>query len=161
MKKYLFIIFFFFTAILNTYGQDNIKAMFEKSWSSDDTLEKRTLRENIIKLSPDSEYGLFCKAWILSTWNNYLSAEEFYSKAINKKNNFWQAYFNRGTMNLNLQKYNEALSDFKKSIELNPNDAEAYGYLGISNYYLTNYQEAISNSTKSISINSNNADAYN
>jgi tetratricopeptide (TPR) repeat protein len=153
IKKALLSLVILFSLLSSAYTQ-TVKEMFEKSWSTEDTTEKRTLRIEIAKNSPDSEYGLFCKAWLMFE-NDKSGAIDLYTQAIKIKQNFWEAYYNRGWNYNALKKYSEAISDYTKSIEINPDYDKAYANRGRSYFEFKKYSEAISDFTKAIEINSN------
>lgn len=53
------------------------------------------------------------------------SAEDFYSRAIEKDAEFKQAYLYRGVQRFHAERYEEAIQDFTKAIDLDPNYLEA------------------------------------
>lgn len=124
------IILFVITAVtlisLKVDAQDDPKDLFEKSWITEDTTEKKNLREKIIELYPDSEYGLFCKGWFKTEKGEYEDAVAFFNNAIKQNNEFWQAYYHRGNSYGVLKEYSKAISDISKALELNPGYGEGY-----------------------------------
>lgn len=159
MIKYLLLAIVFFILHSSTYSQDKVKDLFNQSWSITDTVQKKLLREQIIKLSPDSEYGLFCKAWIYSLSNDGSQAIAFYTKSININSKFWQAYFNRGYTYFELEDYKKSLTDFKEIIKLFPDIknlwSEAwniYVFIGRCYYMLDDYKNSITYYSGAIDI---------
>ncbi|HEY5122238.1 MAG TPA: tetratricopeptide repeat protein [Ignavibacteria bacterium] len=157
MKKYYLFIFIFF--IFQTYliSQDKVKDLFEKSWVTEDTTQKRLLREQIVKSSPESEFGLFCKAWFYDIENDKEKAIEYYTKAINKNKSFWQAYVNRGITYFDLKDYDNSLTDYNTVLKLKPDIKKEwkdvfwlYYEIGRTNYMKGDFQSAIINYTTSI-----------
>jgi len=158
-QQTLFIVLLFFVSAMANC-QVSMNEKFEKSWNTSDTIEKRMLREDIAVKSPDSEYGLFCRAWFLTLKSDNVAALEMYSKAIELKSDFWQAYNNRGILYAGLADYDKAVTDYTKTIELNPVFADAYINRGILYQNLKDYTKAISDYNKAISINPNDAETY-
>jgi tetratricopeptide (TPR) repeat protein len=83
-----------------------------------------------LKHKPDAEAFDTVGNWL---WNNldYKNSEAYYSKAIELKPNFAEAYCHRGNIEQFKSIYgstrlNEALADYDKAIELKPDLAEAY-----------------------------------
>ena len=64
--------------------------------------------------------------------SNYIGAIEFFTKAIDYKNNFEEAYYGRGQAKYLLKDYYGAITDFTNAIDLNPNLFNAYFYRGFS-----------------------------
>ncbi len=159
-KHFTLVVFYIFFLAFSLQSQDDVKELFDQSWDIKDTVEKRRLRERIIKLSPASEYGLFSRAYLFYLAEDNTTAIELYSQAINKNSIFWQAYFNRGVAYDDLKKYDEAISDYSKSISINPNFAKNYNRRGYDYYFKEKYDEAISDFTKAIIINPNDDYAY-
>jgi tetratricopeptide (TPR) repeat protein len=56
----------------------------------------------------------------------YEDAISYFTRAIEKKPNYLEAYFYRGTAKSNLKDYKGAIADYDKVIELDPNHADAY-----------------------------------
>ena len=71
-------------------------------------------------------YGLF--AWARQKDND--NAIELYTRAIAEKNDFSEAYHNRGVRYGKKGDYNQAIKDYGKAIELNPQYAKAYNNRG-------------------------------
>ena len=66
---------------------------------------------------------------------NYDRAMEDYHRAINKKNDFFEAYYNRGILWRRLDRLDDALADFNLAIAFSERYAEAYqnrGYLKLA-----------------------------
>jgi len=127
MKRLILILITIVTLIsINVNAQDEPKELFEKSWISEDSTEKRILREKIIELYPDSEYGLFCKGWFKTEKSEYKDAIVCFDDAIKLNNEFWQAYYQRGNAYGVLKDYSKALSDISKALELYPGYGEGY-----------------------------------
>ena len=102
--------------------------------------------------------------WVLGLQKDYQGAIEMYTKAIELKPSFEDAYFNRAQNYLKLKKYDEAITDFTKTISINPKAADAYNGRGYV-YYLA-YQgeddtdKALADFAKAIELDPKNPMAY-
>ena len=83
-----------------------------------------------------------------------------YTKVIEIKPDFFEAYYNRGYSRDELQNYKGAISDYTKAIEINPTDADAYHNRGISKANLQDHKGAIADYDKAIEIDPAYATAY-
>ena len=70
------------------------------------------------------------------------------------------AFFARGVINNNLNKHDEAISDFNEAIRLNPNFAETYVLRGLANSNSGKHDEAISDFNEAIRLNPSFDAAY-
>ena len=82
-----------FTAVF-VYSQDSVKVMFDKLWVTKDKTERKILKEKIIEMSPDSEYGLLCRSMLKET--DSTTKIDLCTQAIDLRNDFWEAYLQRG-----------------------------------------------------------------
>lgn len=159
------LILFVLTAILlisqNTFAQEDPKELFEKSWTTNDTAEKRVLREKIIELSPDSEYGLFCKAWFKTEKDEFEAAVELLNDAIKLNNEFWQAYYHRGNTYGALKNYQNAVSDISKALDINPGYGAGYFVRGATYVMgLGNIEKGCEDFQKAVSLGYEKAGEY-
>lgn len=158
----------------NTTAETNdpIAALFKKSLETQNIEEKKKIRLEIMRKSPMSAYGYFCRAWLeeLKTGNPEAKkrftkqAIVYYTKAIEINPLFAEAYSERGNAYGNLKQYQEAIADFTKAIEINPKFWEAYYLLGFIYHYYQwsseNIQKCIELYTKSIELRPDFARAY-
>ena len=84
-----------------------------------------------------------------------------YTKAIELKSDYADAYNNRGIAYANKGDLDSAITDYTKAIELKPNYADAYNNRGIAYGYKGEYDPAIEDFTKAIQLKPDYADAYN
>ena len=91
---------------------------------------------------------------------NYQQAISEYSRAINVKSNFAEAYNNRGNAYTKIQNYQQAMQDLQTAARLNNFDSRIHNNLG--NVYLlqNNYNSAISEYSQAINLNPNLFTAY-
>jgi tetratricopeptide (TPR) repeat protein len=57
---------------------------------------------------------------------NHIGAIKDFTKAIDKDDNYAEAYYNRGTVKMNISDFPGALSDLSEAIKLNPKQINAY-----------------------------------
>ncbi len=84
----------------------------------------------------------------------------FFSKAIELKPNYINAYINRGVAYDQLKMYEAAISDYDTVIHLNPDNLMAYNNRGISKANLGQYDDAIKDYDKVIQIDDKFLAAY-
>ena len=84
----------------------------------------------------------------------------YYNKAIELDPNNSAAYYNRGSLKINLNEYEEAIKDFNKAIELDHNYLYAYNNRGNVKYKLGQYEEAIKDYNRAIELDNNDSIAY-
>ena len=89
----------------------------------------------------------------------YLEALVSYNKAIKIKNDYIDAYINRGVSLNKLEKFEDAINDFNFVIKIQPLNPKAHNNLGNVFKKLKNYDEAISSYNKAININQNYLEA--
>ena len=83
-----------------------------------------------------------------------------FTEAIRINSNDADAYYNRGVVYAQQQKWDLALADFTQAIKLNPDDAEAYNNRGVVYRNQQKWDLALADFTQAIRINSNYALAY-
>ena len=93
------------------------------------------------------------RALAKSCLQEYASAIEDYTKAIELKPGFAMAYNNRGADKNELKDYNGALNDYTKAIELDPSYEMAYYNRGIVYINLSQYEKAIADFSKALKLN--------
>ena len=95
----------------------------------------------------------------------YNDAISDYTFAINKKNDYWQAYNNRAICEIGNKNYISAINDLTKTIELNPDIPSAYYLRGVAktesgkdgcNDFIIAYQRGFANAKAAITEYCNN-----
>ncbi|UPY80875.1 hypothetical protein FH581_017130 (plasmid) [Leptospira weilii] len=114
---------------------ENVQALYRTSVETRDVAKKKEIRNQIIQLSPDSEYGLFSKAWFKELEGEFTQSEELYSEAIIINSKLSMAYLNRGRIRLRNSNNQGAISDFLTAKELEPRNSEIYSFLCYSMRY--------------------------
>ncbi len=87
-------------------------------------------------------------------------AIDYYSKAIELNPKYTNAYYNRGLVKTQLDKYDEAIEDYTKVITLDSNNVNGYYKRASSYYSLKKYKEALKDYDKVIALEPNNAQTY-
>jgi Flp pilus assembly protein TadD len=87
-------------------------------------------------------------------------AVNYWTQAINSKQNTAIAYSNRGLAYYDLKQYQKAVHDYSRAIELDPNYAAAYNNRGNSYYALNAYQQALQDFDQSLKLEPKYAKAY-
>jgi len=106
-------------------------------------------------------YKLFFAGVMYRRAGKYEEAIDRYTKAIDLKPNFSQAFNNRGVVYYNMRKNGKAMADYDKAIELNPNFGKAYNNRGLVYARNEKYGLAIDEYDKAIERKSDYAEAYN
>ena len=83
-----------------------------------------------------------------------------YTKAIQLKSDYTNAYYNRGVIYCKKRKYEYAIEDFTKVIQLNPNDADAYYNRSVAYRIKGKVDHAIEDYNRAIQLNPDSADTY-
>ncbi|EMJ72816.1 tetratricopeptide repeat protein [Leptospira interrogans] len=86
----------FFMVILNIFAVDvpNVKELYRLSIETKEVEKKKEFRQKILTLAPESEYGIFSKAWFKEIAGDYSQAEELYSEAILLNSKLTMAFLN-------------------------------------------------------------------
>ena len=87
-------------------------------------------------------------------------AIEYYSKVIELKPQYAEAYNNRGAAKSTSGDYQGAIADYDKVIAINPESAEAYNNRGVARIDSGDHQGAIADYNKAIALNPKFAIAY-
>ena len=109
--------------------------------------------------------GLTAVEWVnkgyeAGTANRWEEAKDAFTKAIELKPDYAEAYVKRGVAYGSLSDYQQAIKDFTNAIQLKPDYTEAYYNRGVTYVKLGNYQQAIEESTKAIQLKPDYAEAY-
>ncbi len=102
----------------------------------------------------------FNEAFNVHKTKKYQEALNLYTKAIELKPNYKDAYNNRGSAKDSLGEYEQAIKDYTKAIELDPSYAFVYNNRGFARIYLEDYAGALRDLNKAIRLNPKEADYY-
>lgn len=110
-------------------------------------------------------YENYLRGVVCQKRRDYDKAIEYYSKTIQLKPDFVEAYNNRGDVYAEKHDRDQAIQNYNKAIELSPNFAEAYNnrgviYLWQSNFELHKRELAKQDFTKAIEFKPDCAETY-
>jgi hypothetical protein len=92
--------------------------------------------------------------------NRYEEALESYSRALELKPDYPDAYNNRGITLHDLKRYEEALESYSRALELKPDYPDAYNNRGITLHDLKRYEEALESYSRALELKPDYPDAY-
>jgi tetratricopeptide (TPR) repeat protein len=98
--------------------------------------------------------------WDGKKYTDQKLAIEYLNNAIKLKQDFVDAYNNRGIAYASLGQYQQAIEDYNKAIRLQPDFAVAYNNRGVAYDSLHQYQQAIEDYNKAIRLKLDFFDAY-
>ena len=90
----------------------------------------------------------------------YSNAIADFTKAIELKPDYAEAFYFRGSNYYSKSEYDHAIADFTKAIELKPDYAEAYAFRGFVYNKQDKHDRTIEDSTKAIELNPDYSEAY-
>ena len=105
-------------------------------------------------------YVEFFRALTYQYRSNNEKAIEHYTKAIELKPDYFEAYDNRGIAYCKKGDFEKGIQDHSKAIELKPDDPEAYNNRGVAYLMKGDFEQAIQDCTKAIEIRPDLVQAY-
>ncbi|PKR81482.1 hypothetical protein CW751_05370 [Brumimicrobium salinarum] len=93
--------------------------------------------------------------------DSFALAVNFFTKAIERKANQADYFYQRGIQYFKLKNYEAAITDFSKVILINPKHADAYNDRGSAYKLSENYKKAIEDYNKAATLNKKSGNAYN
>ncbi|MDI7157186.1 hypothetical protein QMM53_11620 [Leptospira santarosai] len=153
----------FLMVIFNLFSIDkieNVKILYQTSIETRDVAKKKEIRNQIIQLSPNSEYGLFSKAWFKELEGEYTQSEELYSESIRINPKLAMTYLNRGRIRLRNSDNQGAVSDFLSAKELEPKNSEIYSFLCYSLRYENDRAIGITYCNQAVDLDPKSVFAY-
>ncbi len=100
-------------------------------------------------------------AYSLAEEGKFNEAVYHYGEVIRLQPDYANAYYNRGTIYIELGQYNEAIHDYNETVRIKPDYMLAYFNRGMVYSKLGRYQPAIKDYTEAIRLAPDYADAYN
>jgi tetratricopeptide (TPR) repeat protein len=93
----------------------------------------------------------------LAMKGRYKNAVDRFNEVIKLKDDYPNAYFNRGELYFELKQYTEAIGDYDRAIELSKTDPQYFNSRGHCRYLLESYDEAIEDYRKAVELGSDSA----
>jgi|GEM_PF-1704782 len=87
-------------------------------------------------------------------------AIEYFKKAIEINNRYFEAHYNLGVIYYMNEEYDLAIAELKKAVDINDKDYDALYNLGLSYFSKNDYANTIKSFTKAISISSKDSDIF-
>ena len=113
------------------------------------------ISENLIKKYPESPDIYFLNGMINLALNNYIESIDSFSNTIIRKNDYFDAYNNKGIALYNIGNHAEALVELKKGLKLKPNDYTCLNNIGNCLNSMKEFEKAIWYYNESIKYNPN------
>lgn len=103
---------------------------------------------------------IYYKGVSYSFQEEYETAIEYYTRAIELKPKFAPAYYSRGNAQFELANYLKALNDYSQAIEFESDFVEAYYNRGNTHVALGNWKEALADFTQTVRLDPEHAKSY-
>lgn len=159
MRKFILSNFLLFCTAVAVLAQNDIETMFLQSFDLEPAKAKE-VRDNIIRMAPESQYAAYCRGWLLTKEGNYDEALSVANNLIERFPDFPYAYMLRGNCLYYKESYSEAIAMYNKVIALNPTEIGGYHNRGLCKYYLDDYRGAIQDYNSALAINPNFPNSY-
>lgn len=129
-------------------GLIRLSHSYNDIWSDDQSYSSYWLEK-----VPSFKTTEFFLAYALMRDKNYPQAREHLLKAREEIFSDWQIYSNLGVMDLDEQRYDDAIVNFQKALSFNPGAAEVYNNLGLAYEYTGRISEAVEANQKVLDLN--------
>ncbi len=93
----------------------------------------------------------------LAMKGQYKNAIDQLNTVIDLKDDYANAYFNRGELNFELQQFPQAIRDYSRAIELTNNDPQYYNSRGHCRFMLESYEDAIDDYRRAVELGADSA----
>lgn len=126
-----------------------IKKIVNSLNANDYSSARKIIERDLKHFGEDEEYYFY----LALITENLETKRELYTKALEIKPDFLDAYINRGLVNNELQDYEKSILDYDKAIELDSKCALAYNNRGYTKYKQGDYEGALKDYNKAILLN--------
>lgn len=128
-----------------------IKKIVNSLNANDYESARKIIERDLKRFGEDEEYYFY----LALITENLEKKRDLYTKAIEAKPDFLDAYINRGLVNNELLDYENSLKDYDKAISLDSKCALAYNNRGYTKYKQKDYEGALKDYNKAILLNPN------
>ena len=148
---------------LNRRGEMRSASAAEMVESGDlqqaDALDAKALEDykTAVEYSPSNWRVHHNLAISLAMKGQYKEAIDRLNTVIELKDDYANAYFNRGELNFELKQFPQAIRDYSRAIELTSNDPQYYNSRGHCRFMLENYDEAIEDYRQAVELATDSA----
>ena len=126
-----------------------IKKIVNSLNANDYDTAQKLIERDLKRFGEDEEYYFY----LALITENLEKKRDLYSKAIEIKPDFMDAYINRGLVNNELQDYENSIKDYNRAIELDSKCALAYNNRGYTKFKQKDYEGALKDYNKAILLN--------
>ena len=126
-----------------------IKKIVNSLNANDYDTARKLIERDLKRFGEDEEYYFY----LALITENLEKKRDLYSKAIEIKPDFMDAYINRGLVNNELQDYENSIKDYNRAIELDSKCALAYNNRGYTKFKQKDYEGALKDYNKAILLN--------
>jgi len=116
--------------------------------------------EKILDLEPDNYAALFYRGKIEKSLGNYQKSIDYFTRAIEAKDDFTEALMQRSEVFLSVNNGNDALNDINTVISKNPENESAFTLRGKIHVFLNNSESALNDFRHVIELNPFNEEVY-
>jgi len=157
----ILILILFLSISVRADSNNEARDLYLKSIKTSDFDERVELRKKIVEISPNSEYGLFSRAFLNSIDCEYyensvdcsIKTLDLYTDAIKINPKLTVAFVNRGVTYLRLGKHYLAIDDFSEAIRIDPKFLLSYTNRSYSYFVLKKYDLALKDCNEALKIN--------
>lgn len=151
----------------NDPSYDRARSLYYQSIKSTSGEEKLKMRSEIIRISPESEYGLFSRAWIKEKEESYKAALALYDEAIRMNGREHVFYYNRAlllmkhyTITGTVESLRLAQDDLDRCIQLDSSCGNAYFSRAEIKSIRKDYSGAITDYSSALKFNPSDSETY-
>jgi Tfp pilus assembly protein PilF len=113
-----------------------------------------------LKLKFNDLSTMISLASLRASLNDINGAMDYFRQAEDIDAKYIDIYWNRGALNLSLNRFYDALKDVNKAISLEPNNPKGFFFRGTVERYLKKYDEAMKDYNEALRLNPLEGEAY-
>ncbi|MFC2131602.1 tetratricopeptide repeat protein [Bacteroidota bacterium] len=117
--------------------------------------------QKIIPKFLENDHYLFLHGINSAETGDLEKAIEYFTKGIEADPDYQIQYSSRGSVYIDMKKYDSAMADFNTAIKLKPNDSKSYNLRALCNLEMKNYLKAIKDYSMAIELLPHDYESYN